>query len=73
MEMKRLYVYVIWMFGGLLALPSCTPQPEVQQSEPGRLRAVPFNAVKMEDSFWQPRIETNRTAEAFCFHSSNDR
>ena len=58
MVMKRLSVYLV--FGGLLALPSCAPQPEARQPEPGRLSAVPFNAVKMADSFWKPRIETNR-------------
>ena len=59
--MRTPYRYVYILLGALLALPSCAPQPEGQQSEPGRLTAVPFNAVKMEDSFWKPRIETNRT------------
>ncbi len=50
----------------LLVLSNCAPQPDtirsdVARSEGPRLAAVPFTAVKMSDSFWQPRIETTRT------------
>ena len=59
-EMKCLYTCVIW--GALLSLLSCSPQPDGSADEqPERLEAVSFAAVLMDDSFWQPRIETNRT------------
>ena len=45
-----------------LAFAGCGPQPETPSStDSARLEAVPFNAVQVDDSFWRPRIETNRT------------
>jgi len=31
------------------------------QKAPSPLRAVPFESVKLTDSFWLPRLSTNRT------------
>ena len=45
-----------------LAFTGCGPQQETPvSSDSARLEAVPFNAVQVNDSFWRPRIETNRT------------
>jgi DUF1680 family protein len=33
----------------------------VREDEGLQIRPVPFTKVKLEDSFWKPRIETNRT------------
>jgi DUF1680 family protein len=35
-------------------------QSPEQEPTPASLRAVPFHAVRITDSFWSPRIETNR-------------
>ncbi len=44
------------------AFVGCGPRPETPaSSDSTRLEAVPFNAVRVDDSFWRPRIETNRT------------
>ena len=59
MRIPNRYSYAL--LGAFVALSSCARQPESQQSEDGRLTATSFTAVKMTDSFWQPRIETNRT------------
>ena len=59
-EMKRPHTNLFW--GGLLMIVSCSPRPDgsaIQQ--PSRLEAVSFAAVRIDDSFWRPRIETNRT------------
>ena len=58
--MQKGYRCIPILWGALLALPSCSPQPDAARSGKGRLAPVPFQAVKMEDSFWRPRIETNR-------------
>ena len=58
--MKRPHTYVFW--GGLLMIVSCSPQPYGSAVEqPSRLEAVSFADVRIDDSFWRPRIETNRT------------
>ncbi len=57
----------IFMFGILSAclvtLPACRRESkhtdEMIQDYP--IQPVPFTAVKVEDEFWMPRIETNRT------------
>jgi DUF1680 family protein len=38
----------------LLAAAACRPEPQP-------IRAVPFTEVRLTDSFWRPRLETNRT------------
>ena len=44
-----------------LVFTGCASQPEAEPPPAGRLTATPFHAVKMQDAFWRPRIETNRT------------
>lgn len=45
-----------------LLVAGCGQQPQSPDpSEEARLVAAPFNAVKVTDSFWAPRLETNRT------------
>ncbi|MBV9122166.1 MAG: glycoside hydrolase family 127 protein, partial [Planctomycetes bacterium] len=49
---------------GLGALVLCSLIPAVPtraQEMPSRLNAVPFQDVHVEDAFWSPRIERNRT------------
>lgn len=48
----------------LLACASLAPLATFAASEPAlaRLRPVPFTEVRIEDSFWAPRRETNRLA-----------
>jgi DUF1680 family protein len=53
--------------GGLLMVAALNLSVLQSQSGPSRqneypIRAVPFTAVRLTDSFWAPRIETNRTA-----------
>ena len=43
----------LWV-AALLLCASC-------QKAPSPLRAVPFESVKLTDSFWRPRLSTNRT------------
>src|SRR5438105_4503800 len=43
----------------LLAAASCLALAD--DAGAGRLSAVPFTQVKIQDEFWAPRIETNRT------------
>ncbi|HZA33583.1 MAG TPA: hypothetical protein VE505_01585, partial [Vicinamibacterales bacterium] len=41
-----------------------TPAVDVASDAPGRaypITAVPFSDVRLTDTFWAPRIETNRT------------
>src|SRR4029453_18050347 len=35
-------------------------EQRAQPAMPEKLTPVPFTAVKIEDAFWAPRIETNR-------------
>lgn len=52
--MNRLNIVLI---GSLLVLASCTKEmPELK-----KLQTVPFTAVHINDQFWAPKIETNRT------------
>jgi uncharacterized protein len=47
----------IVLIGSLLALASCKNEiPELKKLQP-----VPFTAVHINDQFWAPKIETNRT------------
>lgn len=58
--MKRLQSYIL--LGVLLAFSGCSPQTgERPPEDRAGLKAVPFTAVRVDDSFWRPRIETNRT------------
>jgi len=53
--MKIRYVAPILLFVGLVA---CKSQPEKADY---KIQGVPFNEVKINDQFWLPKIETNRT------------
>lgn len=48
--------------GIVLILFSATSLPGAAQAPLVKLRGVPFTDVKITDSFWAPRQETNRTA-----------
>jgi DUF1680 family protein len=48
-----------WLLAGMGFL---TGTMTAGASQPGFLTAVPFQAIHVHDSFWAPRIETNRTA-----------
>lgn len=48
--------------GALLLAVACGQQPEpAEVAGEARLEAAPFNVVRVVDSFWRPRLETNRT------------
>ena len=51
---------VLMLAAGLAAEAAGAEAPE-QAAALSTLRAVPFTAVRIADTFWQPRIETNRT------------
>lgn len=53
--MKRLYPLMI------LAAAVAAPCPGADTAGALKLRPVPFTKVTIEDAFWAPRIETNRT------------
>jgi DUF1680 family protein len=53
--MKNNYVATILLLVGLMA---CKNQPEKADY---KITGVPFNEVKINDQFWLPKIETNRT------------
>lgn len=54
-----------WCHAGVTAQPAA-PQAEV--------RAVPFTDVQIEDGFWRPRLETNRTTTIhYCFAKCDHR
>ncbi|MBW8323333.1 MAG: glycoside hydrolase family 127 protein [Prolixibacteraceae bacterium] len=53
--MKNNYVATILLLVGLVA---CKNQPEKADY---KIQGVPFNEVKINDQFWLPKIETNRT------------
>lgn len=44
-----------------LALSGCRARPAVPAALDYPIRPVPFTQVKLTDSFWAPRLETNRT------------
>ncbi len=52
-------VHILGIFATAAALGSCGP--EVYLSPDAPVKEVPFTAVHFDDSFWAPRIETNRT------------
>lgn len=52
-------VHFLGIFATAATLCSCGP--EVYLSPDAPVREVPFTAVHFDDSFWAPRIETNRT------------
>lgn len=40
---------------------SCTPEKQPEQSTTGfQLQPLPFNEVRLDDTFWKPRLETQR-------------
>jgi len=43
-------------------LASCAPGKGAAEAPHQKLRAVPFTSVKVQDAFWSPRLEVNRTA-----------
>ncbi|MGE5813874.1 MAG: glycoside hydrolase family 127 protein [Acidobacteriota bacterium] len=51
-----MHLHLIWLLLALLL----TPQP-TQTSADYPIRAVPMTDVKIDDEFWQPRMEINRT------------
>jgi hypothetical protein len=53
--MKLHFIAPVLLFTGLLA---CKTQPEKIDY---KIQGVPFNEVKINDQFWLPKIETNRT------------
>ena len=46
-------------FAAVCALSMLTPLPAQERDYP--VKPVPFTAVHINDGFWAPRIETNRT------------
>ena len=61
-ELNDMRTSLFTVVAALLAVAGCGPQPETpSSSDSARLKAVPFTAVQIDDSFWRPRIETNRT------------
>ena len=61
-ELNDMRTSLFTVVAALLAVAGCGPQPETpSSSDSARLEAVPFTAVQIDDSFWRPRIETNRT------------
>ncbi len=56
MEMKRLILVstlfsVVWV--------SCNQEPEPREKASGfKLEPLPFNQVRLEDAFWEPRLQT---------------
>jgi DUF1680 family protein len=53
--MRLQYTLLILLLAGFAA---CKKQPEKQDYP---IQGVPFNEVKVNDQFWLPKIETNRT------------
>lgn len=53
--MKRIYQLPALMLVGLIA---CQHKPEKVDYQ---IQGIPFNEVKINDQFWLPKIETNRT------------
>ena len=53
--------YLLTLMSGLVALgvTSCGKPAYIQPDAP--IQEVPFTQVHLSDSFWLPRIETNRT------------
>ncbi|MFA5046811.1 MAG: glycoside hydrolase family 127 protein, partial [Paludibacter sp.] len=52
--MKKLLISsLLCLFAGLNATAQTTDYP---------FTGVPFNQVKLNDTYWMPRVETNRTA-----------
>ena len=53
--------YLLTLMSGLVALgvTSCGKPAYTQPDAP--IQEVPFTQVHLSDSFWLPRIETNRT------------
>jgi hypothetical protein len=45
---------------GLIVASGIGMRAEGQESRPAALKGLPFTAVKVEDSFWAPRIRLNR-------------
>ena len=62
--MRRAFVLVSLM--AFVGVSSSMPHAEVQQAarleKDYPVQPVPFTAVHLNDAFWAPRIETNRTA-----------
>ncbi len=53
MKLQNLFIIAIF-----ISLAACKSQPEKVDY---KITGVPFNEVKINDSFWLPKIETNRT------------
>jgi len=53
MKLQNLFIIAIF-----ISLAACKSQPE---NVDYKIAGVPFNAVKINDNFWLPKIETNRT------------
>ena len=53
MKLNKLFIIVIF-----LPLLACKNQPEKVDY---KMQGIPFNEVKINDQFWLPKIETNRT------------
>jgi len=55
------------------AEPAGGPSVPVQQGKDYPIQPVPFTAVKVEDAFWSPRLETNRTVTIpVCFEKCEE-
>ena len=55
-------VRVVALLGVAVALGGCLSEVAEPLADPSdRLELVPFTAVRVNDGFWAPRIETNRT------------
>jgi len=53
MKLQNLFIIAIF-----ISLAACKSQPE---NVDYKIAGVPFNEVKINDNFWLPKIETNRT------------
>ncbi|WP_300811739.1 glycoside hydrolase family 127 protein [uncultured Bacteroides sp.] len=50
---------ILWGCVALVVMSACTEAAYVQPDAP--IEEVPFTQVRLDDAFWTPRIETNRT------------
>lgn len=50
---------ILWDCVALVVMSACTEAAYVQPDAP--IEEVPFTQVRLDDAFWTPRIETNRT------------
>jgi len=65
------------LVGGLKGASAANPQSEIRNPQSldrdYNIRPVPFNQVQVQDGFWTPRLETNRTVTIpYCFQKCEE-